>query len=264
MMAAERAAPLTLLELERPELDLGVVAVTTADKEVVSKLPLFEGVGRPELARLLQFATVQRYAPGTVLFHQGDQPDKLHIILSGTVEIFSNGNKREWGVMLMNAGDVFMPASVLFREPYTTCARTLGFCRMLLIDAERVRAEAATSTQFAMHLSRVMAGQFRVAIRQVVDLKSRNAAQRLGSFLLKIVDSSSSPSPELPMRKRNLAARIGMTPETLSRTLQILADNGLVVRGRQIIVRDREKIEEFCGPEPYRPEAEDRLEVHVL
>ncbi len=238
--------------------------MTTADRDLVARLPVFEGLGRQELARLLQFSTVQRYPPGTLLFRQGEQPDKLHVIISGSVEIFSNGHKREWGVMLMNAGDIFMPGSVLFSEPYTTSARTLGSCRLLLVDAERIRAEAATNARFAMHLSRAIAGQFRVAMRQVVDLKSRNAAQRLGSFLLKIVDSSSCPSPELPMRKRNLAARIGMTPETLSRTLQILADNGLVVRGRQIIVRDRGKIEEFCGPEPYRPECEDRLEVHVL
>jgi hypothetical protein len=55
-----------------------------------------------------------------------------------------------------------------------------------------------------------------------------------------------------------------MTPETLSRTLQILADNGLVVRGRQIIIRDRERIERFCGPSGRRQIAEDALQVHVL
>jgi CRP/FNR family transcriptional activator FtrB len=243
---------------------LAFVAVTAADRELVAGLPVFSGLGRQEFARLLQCSTVERYPPGTLLFHAGDHPDKLHIILSGTVEIFSSGGGREWGVMLMNSGDLVMPAAVLFQERYATSARTLGSCRILVIDADRVRAEAAESAPFALRLSRAMAGQFRVAVRQVLDLKSRNAAQRLASFLLKIVDTSDCPAPELPMRKRNLAARIGMTPETLSRTLQILADNGLLVRGRQIIVRDREKITEFCGPDPYCPAAEDRLEVHVL
>ncbi len=236
----------------------------SAEQDVVAGLPIFSGLGRHELGRLLQFSTVQRYPPATLLFHEGDRAEKLHVILSGTVEIFSDGSGREWGVMLMNAGDIFMPAAVLFDERYTVSARTLGFCRMVVIDAERVRAEAAQSAPFAMQLSRAMAGQFRVAVRQVLDLKSRNAAQRLANFLLKIVDSSGCASPELPMRKRNLAARIGMTPETLSRTLQVLADNGLVVRGRQTIVRDRARIKEFCGPDPYSPPAEDRLEIYAL
>ncbi len=240
------------------------MAVVAADKDEIDALPLFSGVGRAALSRLLQFSTIQRYPSGTLLFEQGDQPDKLHVVVSGTVEIFSSGGGREWGVMLLNAGDIFMPGAVLFNEPYTTSARTLGFCRMLLLDADRVRMEAATSVALAMQLSRAMAGQFRVALRQVLDLKSRTAAQRLGSFLLKVADSSDCAAPELPMRKRNLAARIGMTPETLSRTLQVLADNGLVVRGRQIIVRDRARIEAFCGPDPYRPTAEDQLQVHAL
>ena len=227
-------------------------------------LPLFSGMPGQDVERLLKFASVQRYPSGTLLFEEGEHPDKLHVLISGTVEIFSTTNSREWGVMLMNAGDIFLPGAVLFNEPYTTSARTLGFCRVLLLDAERVRAQAATSPQLSMTLSRAMAGQFRVAIRQVLDLKSRNAAQRLASFLLRLADTSAVPTPELPMRKRNLAARIGMTPETLSRTLQVLADNGLVVRGRQIIVRDRERIERFCGPDPYRPRVEDSLQVHAL
>jgi CRP/FNR family transcriptional activator FtrB len=240
------------------------VAVTTAEKELVASLPVFSGLGRVQLGRLLQYSTIERHPPGTLLFHEGDRPDKLHVLLNGTVEIFSDGSGREWGVMLMNAGDLFMPGAVLFDERYTISARTLGFSRMLLIDADRVREEAAQSAPFAMQLSRAMAGQFRVAVRQVLDLKSRNAAQRLANFLLKIVDSSTCANPELPMRKRNLAARIGMTPETLSRTLQTIADNGLVVRGRQIIVRDRARIKEFCGPDPYSPPAEEKLAVHVL
>lgn len=235
-----------------------------ADKETIERLPLFAELAREELASLLKSATVQRYPTGSLLFEEGQQASVLHVVISGSVEIFSSGSGREWGVMLMNAGDIFMPGAVLFREPYIASARTLGTCRILLLDADRVRTEAATSGQFAIRLSRAMAGQFRVAIRQVLDLKSRNAAQRLASFLLKLADASSAPMPELPMRKRNLAARIGMTPETLSRTLQILADNGLLVRGRQIIIRDRERIERFCGPGLRRPPADEALQVHVL
>jgi CRP/FNR family transcriptional activator FtrB len=238
--------------------------VTTPDRDLVASLPIFSGLGRPELDRILSHSKIDGFPGGTVLFNEGDRPESLHAIVSGTVEIYSNRSGHEWGVMLMNPLDVLMPGAVLFDESYTISARTLGSCRVLRIDAGHVRAEAERCPQFAMGLSRAMAGQFRVTVRQILDLKSRNAAQRLASFLLKFADRSSTDTPELPMRKRNLAARIGMTPETLSRTLQVLADNGLVVRGRQIIVRDRDRIEHFCGPDPYRPRSEDSLQVHVL
>ena len=234
------------------------------DIESVADLPVFSGLGTAQLGRILETATIERFGPGTILFSEGNRPKYLHAIVNGTVEIFSNRGGRDWGVMLMNGGDVLTPGAVLFDEVYTISAQTLGDCRILVVDAEQVRAEAANSAPFAMRLSRAMAGQFRVAMRQVLDLKSRNAAQRLASFLLKVADRSGVPAPELPMRKRNLAARIGMTPETLSRTLQTLADNGLVVRGRQIIVRDRARIESFCGADASAPPLDESLQVHVL
>lgn len=231
---------------------------------MVEGVPLFAALEPQQRERLLQFSTVQRHSPGTLLFSEGEKAANLHVLISGTVEIYSKTAQREWGVMLMNAGDLFMPGAVLFDEAYPTSARTIGSCRILEIDAQRIRSEAAGNGRLAIELCRAMAGQFRLALRQVLDLKSRNAAQRLACFLLKIADSSDAAVPELPMRKRNLAARIGMTPETLSRTLQILADNGLVVRGREIIVRDRERIEQFCGPEPYRQPVDEHLAVHIL
>lgn len=55
-----------------------------------------------------------------------------------------------------------------------------------------------------------------------------------------------------------------MQPETLSRTLQTLAANGLYLRGREIIVTSRPVIEGFCGPDPYPSASEYELGVHAL
>lgn len=238
--------------------------LTSPDKELVSSLPLFKGLRPEELGDLLNSAFLRRCPPGTLLFEEGSEPNELLVLIGGTAELFFTGKGREWGVMLLNAGDLLLPGSVLFSEPYLTSARALGFCRMLVIDAEQVRFEAAATARLALNLGRTITGQFRAAMRQLLDLQSRSAAQRLGSFLLKIVDAAAFPPAVLPISKRSLAARLGMTPETLSRTLQVVADNGLVVRGREIIVRDRSRIEAFCGSDPYRPETQQRLEVHVL
>lgn len=237
--------------------------VRPAERSAVLEHPLLAGLPRQEVDRLLEFGSVQRYPRGTTLFDEGEYADKLHILLSGTVEIFSTCRGREWGVFLMNSGDVLMPVAVLYSEPYLSSARTVTSARVLLLDAERVRARAAASAEFAIRLGRSVAAQLRMSMRQVLELKCRNAAQRLGSFLLKLSDREGIAA-ELPMPKRNLAARIGMTPETLSRTLQVLADNGLVVRGRQIIVRDRSRIQKFCGPDPCPISDNERLKINAL
>ena len=235
-----------------------------ADRLAAESHPLLCGLSRQQVDWLLQFASIQRYPRGAIVFDEGDYPDKLHILLGGTVELFSTCRGRDWGLFLMNSGDVLMPVAVLYSEPYLNSARTVSPCRLLLLDANRVRTQAASSAEFALRLGRSIAGQLRMTMRQVLELKCRNAAQRLGSFLLKLSDKTAIGTAELPMPKRNLAARIGMTPETLSRTLQVLADNGLVVRGRQIIVRDRERIESFCGPEPCPISDTERVKINAL
>ncbi len=55
-----------------------------------------------------------------------------------------------------------------------------------------------------------------------------------------------------------------MRAESLSRALQVLADNGLHLRGHRIIVRDRPSIEKFCGPDPYPERDETKRDIGVF
>jgi CRP/FNR family transcriptional activator FtrB len=41
-----------------------------------------------------------------------------------------------------------------------------------------------------------------------------------------------------------------MTSESLSRSLQLLAGHGIVVRGHRVVLNDRAQVERFCKPDP--------------
>lgn len=236
-----------------------------ADRDAVIDLPLFDGLDETVVANLLEDASVQRVGKRKLLFGEGESPRHLHVLLSGTVELFAAQPPRDSGLLLMSAGDIFMPAAALFDEPYLNSARTLARSRILLMDAAVVRREFGHSHDLAVRMSRVLAGHFRMSVRHLIDLKTRSAAQRLAAFLLRLVDTSDhADRAELPIPKRSLASRVGMTAETLSRTLQTLADHGVVVRGTHVVIRDRREIERFCGPAPYPDPAEPRLDIHVL
>lgn len=235
------------------------------DRAAIATLPVFAGMTDEELARLLRRSSVQRSPADTIVFEQDAKPAFLHVLIAGVVELFKRGSRRECGLMLMTAGDVFMPAASLFEEPYLSAARTLAPSRLLRLRAADAREEFRRCGRFTFNISRIMAGHFRLATRQIIDLKSRSAPQRLADFLLRIADESGNGGiADLPVPKRHLAHRVGMTPETLSRNLQVLADNGLLVRGTKILVRDREKIIAFCGPSPYPDAADEGLAVNAL
>jgi CRP-like cAMP-binding protein len=228
----------------------------------LSTLPLLACLSPPGQDRLLGPSTISSFRTGSFLFREGETPSHLHLLLSGLVELTKTQGRKECGLMIFSAGDLFMPAAALFDERYLASARVLAPSRILFLDLNAVREEAAHNPSFSMTLSRVLAGQWRAALRDILDLKCRSAPQRLAAFLLKLA-AEDPDAAELPFSKRTLASRVGMSAETLSRALQTLADNGLLLRGNRIIVRDADRIANFCGRDPY-PSGRDRLDVHLL
>lgn len=229
-----------------------------------TELPLLGSLPASVRDRLLESSRIERLAPRADVFIKGEAPKDLHIVLNGIVDLSCAYKGNECTALMMAAGDVFMPAAALYAETYLVSARALTATRLLMIDVKAVREEAAKCTELALGLTRIMAGQWRVALKIILDLKCRSPSQRLAAFLLRLHGAQGGPPAEIPFSKRQLASRIGMQPETLSRTLQTLAANGLYLRGRQIIVTNRAAAEEFCGPDPYPPASEFELGVHAL
>lgn len=228
-------------------------------------IPLLAGLPEPSLRRLLNAARIVRFERGKLLFGEGRIPDEQQIVLSGIVDLARLEGARECTTMMMAAGDVLALAAASSSEPFLVSARALTVVRILAIDTEAVRAEAQLTPAFAMNMVKVLSGQWRVAHRIILDLKCRSPSQRLAAFLLRLHDATRPGTvAEIPFSKRQLAARIGMQPETLSRTLQTLAANGLHLRGHQIILTDRDKLKGFCGPDPYPSGNEHGLGVYAL
>lgn len=239
-----------------------VIALPTPDS---LDIPLFASLPRASRERILRDARVDRVPANTTLFREGEPPTEFHVLLRGMIDISRTHRGRHCTVLLMTAGDVFMPAAALSSELYLLSAQTLTPSRIMTLDADVVREEVDRTPQFAVAIARLVSGQLRMALRIILDLKCRSASERLAAFLLRLHDARPPGTvAQIPFAKHQLAARIGMQPETLSRTLQVLADNGLRVRGREIIVVDRATIEAFCGPDPYPGRGEGDLGVHVL
>lgn len=239
-------------------------SLQTVSRDIV-EIPLFARLARTSRERLLDGARVERFPAGATIFSEGETPKHFHALLRGMVDLSSNYRGRHCTVLLMTPGDSFMPAAALFDEPYLLSARTLSPSRVLMIDADVVRREARETPEFGMAISRLLAGQFRLGLRIILDLNCRSPSERLAAFLLRLHDMRSPGTiAQIPFTKRQLAARIGMQPETLSRTLQVLAANGLYLRGREIIIADRPKAEAFCGADPYPSGNEDELGVYAL
>jgi DNA-binding MarR family transcriptional regulator len=87
----------------------------------------------------------------------------------------------------------------------------------------------------------LLARHWRLMVEQVVDLKLRSAERRVARFLARRVPEEAGAGPaELPEARGAIAARLGMTAETLSRTLNALEARGAIrLSGKRADVVDR-------------------------
>jgi CRP/FNR family nitrogen fixation transcriptional regulator len=79
-------------------------------------------------------------------------------------------------------------------------------------------------------------------------LGRKNAQERIAAFLVDMAERlKSANSVELPMSRQDIADYLGLTIETVSRTLTQLARNGVIdiPVSRRIVLRDRASLDEM-------------------
>jgi CRP/FNR family transcriptional regulator, dissimilatory nitrate respiration regulator len=111
--------------------------------------------------------------------------------------------------------------------------------RLLTVPAGNFLEQIRQSPELALNLLGSMSRHLRRLVRQVEQLTNRSSLERLADFLLRLCPPGEPRAEiELPLDKVLVAARLGMQPETLSRSLARLRDAGVETRGSQIVVND--------------------------
>lgn len=238
--------------------------MSLSEQAQIRKLPLFRGLEEGCLERLLAAAWVRRLPKHRLLFSEGTRPEWLHLLISGRAEAFTRVGDKDCTLLILSPSDAFMPAAALVDEDYLVSGRTLKTSRLLFLKAEVVREEMAACPELACRLVKLLAGQLRVAMRHIKDVKTRTAPQRLAAYLLRLVDENGlGEGAELTIAKGTLASRLSMTAETLSRSLQVISEHGIMLRGHRIVLRDRAAVERFCRPDPLIDGSEVALYVRA-
>jgi CRP/FNR family transcriptional activator FtrB len=198
--------------------------------ELLRRSPFFAAAGEAAMARLLQPSFTQQLPRGAVLFDQYEMPAFLHMLLDGSVGLQArNEAGAETIVEIFGAGELFLVPAVVLGRPYLASGLALTNVRVLMIPADLFREGVTQDPALGRAALELLARHWRLMVEQVVDLKLRSAERRVARFLARRVPEEAGAGPaELPEPRGALAARLGMTPETLSRTLNALEARGAI------------------------------------
>jgi CRP/FNR family transcriptional regulator, transcriptional activator FtrB len=216
----------------------------------IKALPLFAGIDAAPFASLLDAAFLQSFPAGMVLIREGTMADFLHVLVDGLVEIYTEQDGDEWGISLIGPVTTFILAAVVSEQPYLNSARTLAESRVLLIPAPRVRAVFDQDTAFARIVARELALAYRGSVKKLKGHMARSSIERLANWVLaEARRDAGHDNIVIPFDRGTLASHIGTTRENLSRNLALLTEHGVRIRGREIVIDHKDRLEAFARPQ---------------
>lgn len=215
-------------------------------KALLSHVPLFNGLEAEEIARIARDTREISVNRGDMLFHKGDTPTGLHLILYGQVKLaFTSPQGGEKVIEIISQGQTFGEAVMFMDKPYMVYAQALSDSRLLHISKTVILEELDKDPK----LSRKMIAGLSIRLHHLVsDVESyslHSGRQRIIGYLLRDYVENNQPSltVTLPTSKGVIASRLNLTQVHFSRILHDLSNSGLiVVQGRKISIPDVEKL----------------------
>ncbi len=220
------------------------------ERAKLRRLPLFREMQTQTFDSLMDVAKSHSFPADHELIRQGETGEFLHIIVSGTAELYASWKGRRTVLGAVQPVSAFILAASVCDAPYLMSARTVERSRIIEIPNADVRVALRRDPDFSMAMMRELAEGYRGFVRQSKNLKLRSSVERLAAFLLHLSDRhEGSATFPLPTEKRHLASYLGMTPEYFSRSIKFLSGKGVTIRGNGVVINDRLTLTSVAFPD---------------
>lgn len=184
-------------------------------------------LGPEVLASLEAMARPRALAAGARVFGRGEAPQGLVAVLEGSVGL---GQLREDGVFQLERtlrGPAWVDlASAWLLDGHGQDAQALGAAQVVVLPLAAVRQLMLRQPALQERLLVALAQTVRALSAVTHDLMHKDAEKRLVAWLLQ--QSEGRAQLRLAERKRDIAAQLAITPETLSRMMRQLKEKGLI------------------------------------
>ena len=174
---------------------------------------------------------LEQLGVGRTLFFEGDQAKHLFELVEGVLRIFkimADGRRVITGFLY--PGDL---VGVSLRNRYVYSAEAVTPVRLRRFSRKAFEDTVGSSPELRLQLLAYLSDEMAAAQDQMVLLSCKNAEERLCSFLLqrlhrKQEQDRSCSVVDLLMSRLDIADYLGLTIETVSRTMTKLTNKGIV------------------------------------
>jgi len=202
---------------------------------------LFMGLPAADIAAIASFVVSKHLDKGDYLFREGDGSEGFYIVQKGAINVHRvSAAGREQVIHLFRPIESFAEATLATEGGYPADARATEPATVLLVPKNDFVDLLRRRPDLALRMLGSMSQHLRVIVGLLDDLTLKDMETRLVNWLLKQCPNPIGMRPieiKLDRTKRVLAAEMGTTSETLSRTLSKLRDQKFLrIKGNTLIV----------------------------
>ncbi|MCF7687493.1 MAG: Crp/Fnr family transcriptional regulator [Cephaloticoccus sp.] len=205
---------------------------------------LFSGLSGDDLGVIAGFVVTQKLAKDEYLFHEGEPARGCYLVQSGAINVHRvSAAGKEQVIHVFRSGESLAEAALASPTGYPANARAVEPSTVLIIPKGPILELIGRRPDLALRMLGSMSSHLRVLVGMLDDLTLKDVETRLLNWLLKHARTTTGNVITLSGTKRVLAAELGTSSETLSRTLARLRDKKLIkVAARTITVQNEAEL----------------------
>jgi len=193
---------------------------------------LFAALTDAQYSRLLAHTRARSFAAGQLLFNQGDKAEAFFLARQGAVKLYRvSADGQEKIMRLIAPGQSFAESVMFMDEPrYPVHAQGVEAGMLVSIESNAYLGILRESFDTCRTVMAQMTQRIQAHWDEIEALTLQNSRYRVVHYLLGLVPGSAGGEAHLtlPSRKALIATQLAVTPETLSRMLHTLSDEGLI------------------------------------
>lgn len=185
-----------------------------------------------------RMGAVMPFTRNSEIYGEDEPAEYVYRVVSGTVrtyKVLADG-RRQIGAFYL-PGDIF---GLEVGDDHTFSAEAITEAKVLVIKRSAMIALAGRDREAAQQLWTVTGRELQRAQDHIL-LLIKSAQERVAGFLLEMAKRSPGEAVELPMSRQDIADYLGLTIETVSRTLTQLENAAAISlpTSRRIVIRNR-------------------------
>src|SRR5512143_1848032 len=126
----------------------------------LSDVPLFTGMGKKLLRKLLIDLIEKKYTAGDIIFHEGESGKAVYVVLDGSVKIIKKSNSESKTLAVLGPGSHFGELSLIGQcSRFATAVAEKDSILLIMYKAyfdDLIRGNSAISSRILLNLAEIL------------------------------------------------------------------------------------------------------------